>query len=74
MDLDGVAYPYMGTTRHFHVVFNVRALDLNLCNILHTRQLQDGTIRQVLINSDQTPLTQETGRNLDHRIHFSTIV
>ena len=29
----GVAYPYMDTTRHFHVVFDVRVLDLNL-NIL----------------------------------------
>jgi hypothetical protein len=28
---NGVAYPYMGTTRHFHVVFaDVRVLDLNL--------------------------------------------
>jgi hypothetical protein len=27
---NGVAYPYMGTTRHFHVVFHVRVLDLNL--------------------------------------------
>ena len=25
-----MAYPYMGTTRHFHVVFDVRVLDLNL--------------------------------------------
>ena len=27
---NGAAYPYMGTTRHFHVVFDVRVLDLNL--------------------------------------------
>ena len=26
----GVAYPYMGTTLHFHVVFDVRVLNLNL--------------------------------------------
>jgi hypothetical protein len=30
---NGVAYPYMGTTRHFHVVFDVRVLDLNLSNV-----------------------------------------
>ena len=24
-----ITYPYMGTTRHFHVVFDVRVLDLN---------------------------------------------
>ena len=29
---NGVAYPYMGTARHFHVVFDVRVLDLNLSN------------------------------------------
>ena len=29
----GVAYPYMDTTRHFHVVFDVRVLDLNLSNM-----------------------------------------
>jgi hypothetical protein len=29
---NGVAYPYMGTTRHFHVVLDVRVLDLNLSN------------------------------------------
>ena len=27
-----VAYPYMGTTRHFHIVFDVRVLYLNLPN------------------------------------------
>jgi hypothetical protein len=32
---NGVAYPYMGTTRHFHVVFDVRVLDLNLSNHVH---------------------------------------
>ena len=25
---NGVAYQYMGTTRHFHVVFDVRVLDV----------------------------------------------
>ncbi len=29
---NGVAYPYMGTSRHFHVVFDVRVFDLNLSN------------------------------------------
>jgi hypothetical protein len=32
---NGVAYPYMGTTHHFHVVFDVRVLDLNLSKRLH---------------------------------------
>ena len=27
---NGVAYPYVGTTRYFHVVFYVRVLDVNL--------------------------------------------
>ena len=29
---NGVAYPYIGTARHFHVVFDIR--DLNLSNII----------------------------------------
>jgi hypothetical protein len=33
---NGVAYPYMGTTRHFHVVFDVRVLDLNLSIVIRT--------------------------------------
>jgi hypothetical protein len=34
-----VAYPYMGTTRHFHVVFDVRVLDLNLSIIYPQKRL-----------------------------------
>jgi hypothetical protein len=32
---NGVAYPYRDTTRHFHVVFDVRVLDLNLSTLLN---------------------------------------
>ena len=36
---NGVSYPYMGTTRHFHVVFDVRVFDLNLSNGIKARVL-----------------------------------
>jgi hypothetical protein len=39
---NGVSYPYMGTTRHFHVVFDVRVLDLNLSNGIKGRLLYSG--------------------------------
>ena len=29
-------YPYMGMARHFHVIFDVRVLDLNLSNISYS--------------------------------------
>ena len=34
-DENGVAYPYMGImiSRHFHIVFDVRILDLKLSNV-----------------------------------------
>jgi hypothetical protein len=34
---NGVAYPYMGTIRHFHIVFDIRVLDLNLSIVIQSK-------------------------------------
>ncbi len=45
---NGVAYPYMGTSSHFHVVFDVRVFVLNLSNIIYRNRVDQCLI---IINS-----------------------
>ena len=39
-----MAYPYMGTTCHFHVVFDVHVLDLNLSNTFCCRPVMEANV------------------------------